>query len=51
MSHRVKNEYFGFFDHIVSVIKNSIIPLDRIHQIVLEEGIGDLEEVPEQIGA
>jgi hypothetical protein len=38
-------------DHIVSGIKNSILPLARAHRVALATTVGALKQLPGRIGA
>ena len=44
-----KSEYFEFFERIVEVIRNLIIPLDSARRVVLGTSMEQLEHVPERI--
>ena len=48
-NNRIKDRYFGLFDHIVQANKNIIISLDRAHRFLLRTRIGDLQQVPRRI--
>ena len=50
IGHRGNNQYLGYVDRSISVIKKLMIPFDRDHRVLLGTRVGDLEQVPKRSG-